>query len=691
MASWTLEGRGQRLTFEDWGLSEPVIHYASKDADAASFSYRGRWERQDDLFQYSDGVSIWKDDVKWFDGVVVMTPLIADAKEETIQYQVKGPWLFLEEHTYAVPWTSFHASDPAQIFCTHILMNAGAGGGLVSTRVQTLAILNFLLGLYLEGEKPFQLGDILPAGPLGDLYIPISEDRDRTCAQAVQHQLSWHRDVVTWFDYSTSPPTLHMKAGGSLDGFTVGLGDGLLPLVGNLRIADRPDLVRPSVVIRYERTNTINGTPRPAVHVDAWPEDATGREFGAWDATVDLRGFDKTTVRGSLVARNKHYLEAGWWRNHEPKLNSPNVDPGSLVFSDVKVMTPLGILGSAPLVEVGDPTWYPNPVPMNQELAEGTIAPWMELEDGTPVQSRDERITAKVKFDYYSGPVGTPGAILIESGVTMELSARITATNAPVGESSYEAVESIEAADPQPVGLARYLYDTVAPLYHSGSFVLTEPEVGGQARIGKRLYITGGKAEWATMNAIVQSVVEDIAVGVTKVTFGAPEHLGLQDLVDLLKVGRRRQRWTNPKTVEGEMDGDVEFGKTTANNDSGMGPATKSFMVLTPDNVGVIDGSGKQRADKVSLDAKSSAITIERKDKPGQIQLSLGTQVPATKPKVIITGDQDVSFPEVGSVIIDLSDLAAVPQGARVLRLREVCVKVGTEFKKMVVLGSVPY
>ena len=684
MANWYLEGRGQRLTFEEWGLSEPVIRYASQDADVATFTYRGRWERQDDLFQYSDFVAIYKDGVKWFEGAVVMTPLIADAKGESIQYEVKGPWLYLEEHLFAVPWTSWQAADPTQIFCTHVLMNAGPGGTLVSTRVQTLAVLNFLLGLYAEGEKPFQLGNILPDGPLGDLYIPISEDRDRTCAQAVQHQLSWHRDAVTWFDYETTPPTLHMQAAGALESFTVGLGDGKFPIVSEHRIAARPDLQRPSVVIRYEKTNTINGSSKPSLSVDAWPANATGREFGAWDASVDLRGFDKTTVHGTLECETIDINSLAWWQKRVPELRNPRL-------RNVEVYG----------AERDGTKNYP------RMLVEGLIAPWMELNDGTPVEFERETITVKAKFrhmlaDPVIDPVtGLPMSVL--EAAEMEdvlLSVQVTATNAPTGESSYEAVETFESGDPQPVGLARYLYETVAPLYHSGSLILTEPEVGGQARIGKRLYITGGKAEWATMNAIIQSVVEDVANGVTRVTFGAPDHLGLQDLVELLKVGRRRQRWTNPKTLEGEDLGELELGNGPPNTDSRIGPGRTESLRITPSTVPT-DMGGNPKIFKMRQIYMETGIpglsgtpqirmeTADDLQSGFLVQLAAGQGGPTAPGNYsqLVLGDPH------GSFVMNLASTgeAPLPAGARLIMLRPMTVCVDGVQKRCFVFCGEPH
>jgi hypothetical protein len=702
MVVWALEvqqgsgsSAGQVKTFAEWGLTQPVIRYASQDADVASFKYAGQWEDADHLFKYGDRIRILKDGALWFVGTIVRLPQAISAQSEEQLFEVRGPWFYLEEHEYQVPWTSWHAQNPESIWNTHVHYNI-ANGALITTRQSMMLVLDYLLGLYPDGEKPFQYNaaNILPGV---ELYVPVHEDRDLTCAQVLQQQLRWHRDVTVQFDYSVSPPNLQIRRRNQSEVKTLAVPNAQAngPMA-EWEFNPRPELQRPCVVIRYERRNVIDGTPYFALDVDAYPPQSTGREFGAWTMSVDLLGFNKTMVRGTLRCRVKNYQFTAWWQNHEPKLTNPQAGGlGGINITDIKILTPLQLItGSAPLVEVGDPVWYPNPIPLENELVEGSIAPWMKLANGQPIAWRHETITAKAKYKYFSDPVsGFPLYDFSSQG--MDVSASLIATNAPAGESHYEATESIEFGDPQPIGLAQYLYEQVKDLEWAGRIVLSEQEVGGLVRIGNTINVTGGRPEWAIMNALVQSVVEDIENGRTEIVLGPPEHLGVQDLIELLKVGRRRQRWSNPDVADdGELQDDITLGSPTAKADSGLGPGQLSYMSITPDkDVDPVHG----RYSHINLDGAGAAVHIERRDKPGKFQLSLGTGpqgAPANqKPQLVFTGDADGGQVNVGLVRIDLADIVdAVPVGdARTIKLREVCVKVGGVEGKMLVLAGGPY
>lgn len=687
MANWQLDVGWGVKTFAEWGLTQPVISYSSQDADVARFTYVGVWEKADELFSYGERIRILRDGVQWFVGTVISTPLMAEARSERIEFTVKGPWLYFEEHVFQQPWASWNGLVAVNIDCSHLIFNAGTGGILISTRTQITTVLDFLLAQYAN-DPPFQY-DVANILPGEELFAPWHEDRDLSCAQVLQQELRWHRNAVVWFDYETSPPSLHIRLRPQLAAVEVAMPSGTGPRAVRGKVlgamfAPRHDLVRPSVVIRYESRNTVNGTSKGQLIVDNWPLTATGKEFGAWDASVDLLGFTKTTIKGSLVCSQKNYTNANWWRNHEPKLNSGQIV--NLEISDIKVFTPSQFLtGSAPLTEVADPAAYP------QELVEGQIAPWMEMEDGTPLAWRHEKITAKAKFQYYSQPGGAGTPIKLSEYDSMEVSVSLIATTAPQGETSYETTESFEGGDPQPIGLAKFLYEAVSVLEYSGSLTLKEEEVSGVVGMGNVLNVTGGRPEWAGMNALVQSVTEDIENGETRIEVGPPEQLGPQDLVELLKVGRRRMRWTNPLLIE---EGDASFeelalGKAMPNSDSGMGPSQRSYVALTPDKQP--DANGNVTA--ITLDAKNGKREMRQAAQGATVYIKeemYGAGTPESKPAYIISAG-----PAGGSIELNLNDILdsmGVPTGEpRKIKLRLVCVKVGTAEKKALCLMGEPF
>lgn len=57
----------------------------------------------------------------------------------------------------------------------------------------------------------------------------------------------------------------------------------------------------------------------------------------------------------------------------------------------------------------------------------------------------------------------------------------------------------------------------------------------------RRLLVT---ALIAAMDAVVQSIDEDVDLGTSRISFGPPQHLGPRDMLELLRVNRFRLRIT---------------------------------------------------------------------------------------------------------------------------------------------------
>lgn len=91
-------------------------------------------------------------------------------------------------------------------------------------------------------------------------------------------------------------------------------------------------------------------------------------------------------------------------------------------------------------------------------------------------------------------------------------------------------------------GLAGHYYTALSTLHYSGTLVLKEQQCTGLLRPGKRVNLTGGRAEWATMAAVVQTTSENLMIGETTVELGPPEHLGITDFVGLMRHHRNRHK-----------------------------------------------------------------------------------------------------------------------------------------------------
>lgn len=104
-----------------------------------------------------------------------------------------------------------------------------------------------------------------------------------------------------------------------------------------------------------------------------------------------------------------------------------------------------------------------------------------------------------------------------------------------------EVGDAQASADAQGFQIADIIYASLADLPWAGTLNFdaalgTVPAV----RPGMRINVTGGRSEWATMEASVQSVQWSISSGAADactVTLGAPEQLGPQDLLEFARAG----------------------------------------------------------------------------------------------------------------------------------------------------------
>ncbi|MBI5770841.1 MAG: hypothetical protein HZA93_23895 [Verrucomicrobia bacterium] len=91
---------------------------------------------------------------------------------------------------------------------------------------------------------------------------------------------------------------------------------------------------------------------------------------------------------------------------------------------------------------------------------------------------------------------------------------------------------------PLAAGFAATYRAGLATLHFDGRLVVDEDECAQAIKPGDVVQVTGGLAAWATMNAQVQQVVEEVDAGRTTITVGPPAHLRIDDFFELYKIAR---------------------------------------------------------------------------------------------------------------------------------------------------------
>jgi hypothetical protein len=114
----------------------------------------------------------------------------------------------------------------------------------------------------------------------------------------------------------------------------------------------------------------------------------------------------------------------------------------------------------------------------------------------------------------------------------------VIASRLAPGETTYTYLNVEEAAEPLPSGLAAEIYAALSVLQYEGTIKNTQIEVPSDIGLGKNLNLTGGATAWASMNAQIQGITEDVEAGETEIIIGPAKHLGGDDLLEQLRAAR---------------------------------------------------------------------------------------------------------------------------------------------------------
>lgn len=740
---WTIEYNAEEKSFEGWGITaQPASRTrANMGIDSVVIRTAEACEATE-LFGYGEELIIRRDrSVAFAGGTIFFRGRVGGITRhgsgtvEGITYSIYGPWWDFTRLVMQHEWNEFAGwstpgdpnSDPTWVVpprrSSELFLGQAVDGSRLTTGGQIAEAVNWAAACGVA----VQVGTIDPA-----TNFPIYNTRDVTVSEVITQMMRWTPDVICWFDYATSPPTFHARRLANLSAVAVSA-DGV---VQEVSLVPRYDLQLPAVCLRFKSTNTVDGRPSVVFTNQNAPGNATGMEMGASIHTIELMGSQSNNVYGDLECVSAAGCQSmtaaeriGWWKKKEPLLSSDFVD--GLQLSIANVLDDAG----AAYTLVYEP----------YELLAGSVAAWMTV-GAVPVVEKRVTIKASASYDLYRVPVRRNGAnqvevyvngiwmtdyagkFLVEKGRRKELSANVRITNAPGG--SYDAQSSFSAGEGVPVGLAADIYNAHQTLQYEGQLTWVGEDVPFNIGMGTKLNVTVGAVTY--QNLLVQSVTEDLGAGRMAVTVGPASHLGLSDLIELLRVNRHRLVINNPRTrTTGSVSGDgtVTLGKATAreNTTTGLGdrssmsvgdgiPAARGVATLNGggvDAVAVTYGSmGYIQTPIVSFEGgggsgASAHATVSRGVVTAVVMDTAGSGY-ATAPTVLFTAPQaktraarldadsglvmeamNVSgapAQEVGSILLSLGDAVG-----REIRLREVSICVGGATRYILVLCSLPY
>jgi hypothetical protein len=283
MATWELrrDDTGETRSLQGWGLRTCVRTCINQGTDQCELVRAVDSITEGERFRYGHTAAILRDGELWFWGRFANPARTGTGTTHSIAATLAGPWDWLARMPFVQAWR-FVTSIDAQPTLPHptkdedgveiVLTEAEQEDNLRAARrignwptvvkkssmvllhedddqqrVPTDETIRLALQYAIAAGAPIQIGVI------GEGVAVLREQvQDVTVADVITRSLRWTPDLGVWWDYTTTPPTIHvtrrkLKANRQL---TCGV-DGL----SGIQLSPRHDLVLPGVTINYVRRN----------------------------------------------------------------------------------------------------------------------------------------------------------------------------------------------------------------------------------------------------------------------------------------------------------------------------------------------------------------------------------------------------------------------------------------------------
>ena len=430
-----------------------------------------------------------------FQGWITLADSTGEDSKETLNYTASDAWYHFEHEIYrASRQVVDDAGDLAAVLMGRTLLGMASDGTRLTAQAIIAAVRSFASSL----------GITLSAGTFdAPITPPWDEVIDRTLAEIILRVLRWQPDAVCWVDHATTPPTLNVTRRANMSEVTIPI-----TTPDSCRIRAYPELQVPGVVISFESSNAHGRTISTQTAGDT-------TALGCARMTIPLEfeaGAPGPKQEIKVVALGE-YSTLSWWRVIFPWIPED--------------------------AEITAVTIDPEPAEdYTNILTAGVIQQWMT--DELDLGASNHRISCKM-----SGTVD--GHTYTEKALSRDFTLTNAKTKRYIGRFTPSWSES------EPTSLASSFYTAASALQYGGRLLIIEAECTiGRTLLGKKINISGGPSDWATMGAAVVAIDEDFDKGETVITLGPQQHLGIQDLIELIRCSRLRSTWSplSPLGVE---------------------------------------------------------------------------------------------------------------------------------------------
>lgn len=561
---WQINGQ----TFSDRQLTGVKAQFISQASDIVTFSHVADYDT-DPIFSNGETVTILRDGATWFKGTCTAIRRRANASTERIHYTISGPWWQLEQVVFKQTFVRNVSGVDVPISLAKLELGTDDAGARLHSGQVLANVLSHAVSA-LGGSALITAGTIE-----GSTQMPYEELNSLTCAEVIKRVLRWNPDLVTYFDYTTATPTLHIKRRSSLTSSTFALSD---VVITDNSINPRHDLQRDGVIVQYERIDTVGSTEKKVIITDQ--AGTTSNPLKTLNLFFDLLGSSRSLLKQKVVTETIQKDSASWWQNQTPKL-------ASATNVSVNGATQTAVDDGAE----NDGTSY------TKKLVAGAITDWM-----SGVGTNEQDISADVTYT------------LDGNTRTEKMRLRIRGTNAD--DKTYITTGTFDPSEPTPSGLAAAILASISTLHYEGSISLKQQDAGDTPLISRTINIQGGRSEWASMAAQVYSVNYDLDAGSTQISFGPARHLAAADLFQLYRNTRtRRAVGGSTKISTGGSDNALgnNHPSTISADDSGAPQEDYAFRVKN-------DGDGTVSVSAGSVNTES-ATGLTPAGKPTELWL----------------------------------------------------------------------
>ena len=569
----TLEFGGVEKSFADWGISLNGAGLEEQNLALSTyrFSLATSAITDDPLIGFEVKVIIRGNrtggGTSWSGGFVKFIgwrlDIVHDGRPEWVggHYTFGNAWYWLSAMLYQQPRSSITIAGQQFPFTTDLALFQRLNTSTIiidpiTNGQQISDILTYALGVLTPflGAAPFAIGTIAPA-----LYLPVFNCKEVSCAGAIAKCLELSPECTLDFDYTTGGgtpiQTINVIPRSARTARTLALANGTDHK--SVRIAPRPTLQLRSVIIFFRITYVDNGVPKCAFVKDKYgphgANSASDPDSGprVLIQTFDLQGgsfaqlsafLDSTTCHANTGATN-NANRLNFWKALCPELAQTGVS--DLTIEDATITAAQAQNGYA----AGDTVSLAS---FPYQLHDSMVADWMTLSGGAAVSAIRVKIAAVAKYKLTqkasAGGHARPTADYT-GGDGKKIYAYLTITNAPAGNYT---TSDITGGEDVPTGIAQAIYEAQSVLQFSGEDVRVRAAAQNDAgdgplvKLGNTLNLSGGRAEWATMAAQIQSLRTDDGTGAVSITFGPASHLNANDLAALWLYNRERYYLEHP-------------------------------------------------------------------------------------------------------------------------------------------------